>query len=171
MVVWIMGLSGAGKTTLATEVCRLLRQSISNVVLIDGDMVREMFGNDLGFDLSDRRRNAQRIQELCKFLDAQGIHVVCAILSLFPESRRWNREHINNYFEVYIDTPVDDLKQRDSKGLYGRFKRGEIRDVAGLDLDFPVPVDAEVVIENTASRDGLLEFAPTIAAKFLGEQP
>jgi adenylylsulfate kinase-like enzyme len=170
MVVWIMGLSGAGKTTLATEVCSFLLKSVSNVVLIDGDMIREMFGNDLGFDLKDRLRNAQRIQELCRFLDAQGIHVVCAILSLFPESRRWNREHIKNYFEVYIDAPVDHLKQRDSKGLYGRVERGEIRDVAGLDLEFPVPVDAEIVIENTASRDALLAFAPAIAARLLGEE-
>jgi adenylylsulfate kinase-like enzyme len=165
-----MGLSGAGKTTLAMEVCRLLRQTLSNVVLIDGDMVREMFASDLGFDLNDRRRNAQRIQELCKFLDAQGIHVVCAILSLFPESRRWNRKHIHRYFEVFIDTPFADLKQRDPKGLYSRFERGEIRNVAGLDLDFSVPVDAEVVIENTTSREGLLACAPKIAARFLGEQ-
>lgn len=162
MVVWIMGLSGAGKTTLARKVVEELRNSVSNVVLIDGDEIREMFGNDLGHTLADRRRNADRICRLGKFLDDQGIHVVCAILSLFPESREWNRNNLRDYYEVFIDTPLNDLKERDSKGLYARFARGEISDVAGLDLVFPLP-DAHLVIRNHGSRDALLGHAPLIA--------
>ena len=94
MVVWIIGLSGAGKTTLAEEVVAEVRREQENVVLIDGDMIREIFGNDLGHTLDDRRTNANRIYQLGKLLDSQGINVVCAILSLFPESRSWNRENI-----------------------------------------------------------------------------
>lgn len=167
MVVWIMGLSGAGKTTLATEVYEQLRREVPNVVLVDGDMIREIFGNDLGYGMGDRRRNADRISQLCKLLDGQGIHVVCAILSLFPESRKWNRDNLENYFEVYVDTPLSDLKRRDTKGIYGRFARGEIRDVAGLDLQFPIPEDAEMVIRNTQSREALLGHAPVIVHRML----
>lgn len=164
MVVWIMGLSGAGKTTLARKVVEELRNSVSNVVLIDGDEIREIFGNDLGHTLADRRRNADRICRLGKFLDDQGIHVVCAILSLFPESREWNRSNLRDYYEVFIDTPLNDLKERDSKGLYARFAKGEISDVAGLDLAFPLP-DAHLVIRNHGSRDELLDHASRIAAR------
>ena len=101
MVVWIIGLSGAGKTTLAEKVVEKISSCKTNVVLIDGDMIRDVFGNDLGHTLEDRRQNADRICRLCRFLDNQGIHVVCAILSLFPESRLWNRENIKNYYENY----------------------------------------------------------------------
>ncbi len=166
MVVWIIGLSGAGKTTLARNVVEQLRQSVDNVVLIDGDEIREVFGKDLGHTLADRRRNADRICRLGKFLEDQGIHVVCAILSLFPESREWNRENLHDYYEVFIDTPVDDLKQRDSKGIYGRFAKNEISDVAGLDIDFPRP-DAHLVIRNRGSRDELLGYTRQIVDRIL----
>jgi adenylylsulfate kinase len=169
MVVWIVGLSGAGKTTLARQVVVECRKHAPNVVLIDGDEVRAMFGGDLGHTIDDRRKNAERICRLCKFLDDQGIYVVCAILSLFPKSREWNRQNIDHYYEVFIDTPIAELKSRDSKGIYGRFAQGEIRDVAGLDLEFPRP-DADLVIENCGSREALLGYAGQIARTMLGAQ-
>lgn len=168
MVVWIIGLSGAGKTTLASEVVAQVRHVQPNVVLIDGDVVREIFGNDLGHTMEDRRTNARRICQLGKLLDDQGIHVVCAILSLFPETRAWNREYLKNYYEVYIDTPMQDLVQRDSKGIYHRFNSGEIRDVAGMDIEFPRPDNADLTISNINSRETLLGFAKPIAEKITG---
>jgi adenylylsulfate kinase len=167
MVVWIIGLSGAGKTTLASEVVNQVRLKQKNVVLIDGDMVREAFGNDLGHSFEDRLTNAQRICQLGKLLNDQGINVVCAILSLFPETREWNRQNVNDYFEVFIDTPVDDLIHRDSKGIYGRFSEGVISDVAGLDIPFPRPEQADLVIDNTHSKEYLLGYAHLIAEKIL----
>ena len=168
MVVWIIGLSGAGKTTLAQEVVRLARSRQPNVVLIDGDAIRAVFGNDLGHSVEDRRRNAQRVCNLCRFLEEQGVDVVCAILSLFPESRAWNRQHLRQYFEVFIDTPVEKLVARDAKGLYGRYQRGEIRDVAGMDLAFVRPDHADLVISDPRSREELLQHAPTIAKQISG---
>jgi len=168
MVVWIIGLSGAGKTTLANEVVAQVRRVQRNVVLIDGDMVREVFGNDLGHTMNDRLTNARRICQLGKLLDDQGIHVVCAILSLFPETREWNRKNLKDYYEVFIDTPLPDLVQRDSKGIYRRFNSGEIRDVAGMDIEFPRPDNADLIISNTNSREALLGFAKTVAERITG---
>lgn len=167
MVTWIIGLSGAGKTTLASEVVARVRRARQNVVLIDGDVVRDIFGNDLGHSIDDRRRNAERICRLCKFLDDQKIDVVCAILSLFRESRAWNRENIAEYFEVFIDAPVSALVERDPKGIYRKFLSGEITDVAGMDIEFPRPDDAHLVIANAGQRDELLQHAEAIADRIL----
>ncbi len=167
MVVWIIGLSGAGKTTLANEVVTHVRREQHNVVLIDGDMVREIFGNDLGYSMADRLQNARRICQLGKLLDDQGINVVCAILSLFPESRSWNRQHLKNYYEVFIDTPIQDLVKRDSKGIYSKFQSGEIHDVAGMDIEFPRPENADLIIKNTSTKDELLGFTKSIAEKIM----
>ena len=93
--------------------------------------------------------------------------MVCAILSLFPESRQWNRVNLREYYEVFIEAPLDDLKTRDSKGIYRRFAQGEIRDVAGLDLEFQRPV-AHLVIENSGSRAQLLGYSTQIAERVLG---
>ncbi len=169
MVVWIIGLSGAGKTTLAIEVMKQVRSVQRNVVLIDGDTVREAFGNDLGHTMDDRLSNARRICGIGKMLDDQGINVVCAILSLFPESRVWNREHLNNYYEVFIDTPLQDLIVRDSKGIYRKFQTGEMRDVAGMDIEFIRPDKADLVIHNSNSRQELLGYAKGIAEKIREE--
>lgn len=169
MVIWLIGLSGAGKSTLANAVVECVRAMGRPVVLLDGDAVREMFGNDLGHSIDDRRTNAQRICQLSKFIESQGIAVVCAILSIFPESRAWNREHLSRYFEVFIDTPIEHLVHRDSKGLYARYQRGEIHGVAGMDMPFPPPNQADLVIHNTGSRDELLAHAQALAALVAGD--
>ncbi len=163
MVVWIIGLSGAGKTTLAEKVVEKIRSSKTNVVLIDGDMIRKVFGDDLAHTLEDRRQNADRICRLCKFFDEQGIHVVCAILSLFPESRLWNRDNIKNYYEVYIETPIEQLQKRDYKGLYKKFSEGKIKNVAGMDIEFIPPDNPNLTIKNNGSLDNLLTHANFLA--------
>ena len=159
MVIWLIGLSGAGKTTLAKEIVRLVKIEKKEVVLVDGDQIRDLFRNDLGYDLESRRVNAERICKLCQFLDKQNISVVCSILSIFPESRTWCRKNLSKYYEVYIDTPISILKERDSKGLYSKFERGEINQVAGMDLDFPEPNSADLIIKNNKNLDNLLSYA------------
>lgn len=168
MVVWLIGLSGAGKTTLAERLVEAVRARGRQVVLLDGDRVRELFDNDVGHDLDGRRRNAERICRLCAFLDVQGIDVVCAILSIFPESRGWCRNHLRQYYEVFIDTPIATLRQRDSKGLYARHARGEIRDVAGLDLEFHRPSSPDLLIVNDGSLEELLSHALVLADRICG---
>ena len=105
---------------------------------------------------SGSKGNADRICRLSQFLEQQGINVVCAILSIFPESRNWCRENLINYYEVFIDSPINDLIQRDSKGLYRQFNEGKIRNVAGLDLEFTIPEMPDLLIKNDSTLDDLL---------------
>jgi adenylylsulfate kinase len=165
LVIWIIGLSGSGKTTLAKEVISQVNKFKPNVVLLDGDIIRDVFGKDLGHSLADRRINAERISGLCQLLDKQGIHVVCAILSIFPESRLWNRQNIKNYYEVFIDAPIDELLDRDPKGIYKKFQEGKIKNVAGMDIDFPRPDNADLIAKNNKSVEELLNHARFLSEK------
>jgi len=166
MVIWIIGLSGSGKTTLAEEIVKIRRSRNKKIVLIDGDQIREMYGNDLGHSIEDRYKNADRICRICKFLDTQNIDVVCSILSLFKESREWCRDNLKIYFEVFIDTDIEILKSRDPKGIYKKFRNKEINNVAGLDLHFPIPDSADLKITNNSSKSQLLKYALDLANKF-----
>ena len=155
MVIWIIGLSGTGKTTLATQVVERIRHLNGKVVLLDGDLIRTLFRNDVDHTIEGRRRNAERLSVLSKFLAGQGIHVVAAILSIFPEWRRWNKENIPDYSEVYIKASMQTLLRRDIKNLYARATKGEIINVVGVDIPFPEPENPDLVIDNDIDR---LEF-------------
>lgn len=163
MVVWIIGLSGSGKSTLAQEVTRLTRAQGQTCVLLDGDAVRLVFGGDLGHSLEDRHKNAKRFNGLCKLLDDQDVHVVCAILSLFEDTRQWNRENLRAYREVFLDVPLGVLSARDPKGLYRDALAGRMCDMPGVDIPFVRPAKPDLVIQNTGSLDELLAHAPEIA--------
>lgn len=167
MVVWIIGLSGAGKTTLARETVRRVRRTLPNVVLLDGDQLREVWGGDVDHTLAGRKRNADRICRLGRMLEEQGVHVVCAILSLFEESRAWNRDQCDSYFEVFIDAPLEALQARDPKGLYAAAAAGRMADVPGVDLPFAPPQRPDKVIANTGGLDTLLEHAEDLAARIV----
>lgn len=146
MVIWLIGLSGAGKTTLGARLAARLRARHPNLVFLDGDALREVWQDRLGHDVEGRAKNAARISALCRLLDEQGIHVVAAVLSLFPEWQAWNRENFSQYFEVFLDAPMEMLRQRDSKGLYAAAEAGEIDNVVGVDIDFPRPPNPDLVI-------------------------
>ena len=174
MVIWIIGLSAAGKTTIAREVCRQWRQVAPNVVLVDGDELRDVFATNTcadAHDLSGRRRNADRICALCQWLDRQEMHVVCSILSVFEQSRQWNREHLKQYFEVYVAVPMEVLRLRETKGLYAAAAAGTMKNVAGVDLPFDPPSASDLIIDNSADRDSITDVAAEILAAAHGERP
>ncbi|HLG29315.1 MAG TPA: adenylyl-sulfate kinase [Candidatus Brocadiales bacterium] len=150
MVIWLIGLAGAGKTAIGWEVYTQLKKEGQNVVFLDGDHVRMIMGDDLGHTVEDREINAWRICRLCRHLDAQGIDVICSILSLFPETRQWNRERYSQYFEVYIDVPMEVLSKRDQKGLYSAAQSGTIKNVVGFDIPFDPPRSPDMVINNSS---------------------
>lgn len=153
MVIWIIGLSGAGKSTVASELKQQINSLGKSCVMLDGDLVRELFGNDLSYNLQDRKQNADRLCKLGKYLDVQGVNVVCAILSIFPESREWNRSSLESYFEVFLDVELEDVISRDVKGIYARARSGEIADVVGVDIPFQKPDSSDLVIKNDFRED------------------
>jgi adenylylsulfate kinase len=156
MVIWIVGLSGAGKTTLGSHLWKLWRTEEPNTVLVDGDQVRRLFDHDHGpgaYSVEGRRRNYERMTEICRWLDDQGINVVCCILSIFPDRHAENRTAFSKYFEVFVDAPLDVLRHRDTKELYEPALKGDIENVVGVDIPFTPPADADMCVDN--SRDGI----------------
>jgi adenylylsulfate kinase-like enzyme len=147
-VYWLTGLSGAGKTTVADGLFERLRADKESVVLLDGDTLRLVFGNDLAHDEAARRRSAMRNARLCHMLSDQGIDVVCATISMWDDCRAWNRANIADYVEIYLRVPLKLLRERDPKGIYARAARGELENVVGVDLAAEEPVTPDLVIDN-----------------------
>jgi len=162
MVIWIIGLSGTGKTTLACQVVERIRKANGKVVLLDGDLIRTLFKNDVDHTIEGRRRNAERLSVISKFLSDEGIHVVAAVLSIFPDWRVWNRKNIPEYAEVYIKASMQTLLKRDIKNLYAKAIKGEIVNVVGVDIPFPEPENTELVIENDSHRTEFKELIDMI---------
>lgn len=117
-VVWITGLSGAGKTTTGHELYKRIKEHRDNVVMLDGDDLRWIFGGDLGYSLDDRKKSAFRNARISSALARQGLIVICCTISMFDEVRAWNRQENENYLEVYLKVPMEVLKQRNQKHLY-----------------------------------------------------
>jgi len=154
VVIWLIGLSGAGKTTLARGLYERLKPTVPNLVRLDGDEFREIFRNDVDHTVEGRRRNAERISLFCRVLDQQGIHVIAAVLSIFPEWQQWNRDNFRDYFEIFLDVPLETLKARDDKGLYRDAEAGRARNVVGVDIDFLRPARPDLVISADHHKQG-----------------
>lgn len=149
-VYWITGLAGAGKTSISQLLYSRLKERRDGVVLLDGDMLREAFGHDLGYSLADRYTNAMRYARLCRMLAGQGLDVVCATISMFHACRAWNRANIPDYCEVYVRASAATLAARNQKGLYsgGQEGKGQVRNVVGLDQTFEEPLQPDLVVDN-----------------------
>lgn len=139
VVFWITGLSAAGKTTLGEELANRLRKMKEKVIFLDGDSLREILGESSTHSREDRLRLAFIYSRLCKSLASQDINVVISTVALFHEIHDWNRVNFLDFIEIFLDVPLEELRRRDPKGIYDRFDKGEITNVAGLDLkvDFP----------------------------------
>ena len=152
LVVWITGLSGSGKTTLASNLINRLREkNYSNLIFLDGDQLREVFGSQNNFDRDSRIRIALQYSRLSGMLASQGLIVITSTISMFKEIYAYNRKNISQYYEVYLRTPIDELKKRDSKKIYSRFASGEISNVAGLDLKVDQPNNPNLTVDFDSS--------------------
>ena len=165
MVIWIVGLSASGKSTLAELVCQHLRSKGRSAVLLDGDVMRDIFDNDVGHDIDGRAINARRLSYLSRNLGLQGVDVVAAVLSIFPEWQLWNRENIPDYRQIWLDVDLDVLVERETKGIYKRALSGELTNVVGVDIPFPEPVCSDLKIPNNEFNEDLTDLMDVVAQR------
>ena len=140
---WVTGLSGAGKTTVGNRLYYQMKQNANNVVLLDGDILKQIAGKDLGYDRDARIERGYRYSTLCKVLTDQGIHVIICTIAMYDEIRDWNRKNIENYVEVFLDVDMETLKKRNRKGLYSAN-----HNVAGINVEVEFPKTPDIVIVN-----------------------
>jgi len=162
MVILLVGMYASGKSTLAEEIRGILEKKNNNVLVLNGGDIRQIMGGDLSYTVEDRKRNAERISRICKYLSDQGMVVICAMLSIFEETRKWNRDNIDHYYEVFIDVSLKNLLLRDKKHLYRKALNGEEDPVVGVDIEFIKPVKPNIVIDNNQPRESLAELAQIV---------
>lgn len=158
-VFWITGVTGAGKTTVGSRLHRRLLEAQRNAVFLDGDALREAISSDLDYTIEGRRDSATRNARLCRMLALQGLDVVCSTISLLHDVHRWNRENIPGYCEIFLRVPQSELERRDSKGIYGRVRRGEQKHVIGIDIPAEEPLQPDLVLDNWG------DFSPDLAVE------
>lgn len=143
MVVWIVGLSGSGKTFLAKKIIKKIK---GKKIHIDGDEIRKFITKNLKYTIQDRRKNSSIIRNLCKYLETKGFFVICSILSIFKDHQKKNRKEFKNYFQIWIKANKLKLFERNNKKIYSK------KNVIGKDIDFPKPYKSDLIIENTYKK-------------------
>ena len=147
-VVWLTGLSGAGKSTIAQEVSSELRAAGLPVEILDGDIVRQNLSQGLGFSREDRDTNIRRIAFVAQLLARNGAAVVVAAISPYRSARDEARAKIGRFVEVHVTCSLDELMRRDTKGLYAKALRGELANFTGVSDPYEPPTAAEVVVDT-----------------------
>ncbi len=149
-VVWLTGLSGSGKSTIANLLESRLHDLNRHTYVLDGDNIRHGLNRDLGFTEADRIENIRRIGETAKLMVDAGLITIVAFISPFRSERRMVRDLMceGEFFEVFVDTPLDVCEARDTKGLYKRARAGEIRNFTGIDSVYEPPEAAEMVMHT-----------------------
>lgn len=150
-VYWITGLSGAGKTTIGKLFYEKMREKYPNTVFLDGDAMRKVFGDDLGYTREERRKCAMRYSRLCAMLQEQGMNVICCTISMFDSVREWNRANISSYKEIYVKVSMDTLRKRDQKGLYSGVTEEKQKEVVGVHMEIEEPKCPDLVLQNDGS--------------------
>jgi len=161
-VLWLTGLSGAGKSTIANLVEKKLHALGRHTYLLDGDNVRHGLNKDLGFTDVDRVENIRRIGEVARLMVDAGLIVITAFISPFRAERRMARELMaeGEFIEIFVDTPLDVAERRDTKGLYKKARQGELKHFTGVDSPYEVPEHAEIRVET-------VQLAPEAAADLI----
>lgn len=159
-LIWITGLSGSGKSTIAKAVYEDLKNRYPNTVLLDGDDFRDVIGKRDAYSAKDRLQIALQISNFCKLLVNQGINVVCATISLFKEAQQANRQNVDKYYEIMVHCEMDELIRRDKKEIYSKALKGEMKNVVGVNMEFDKPENCDLTVNNTnqdALQDNILE--------------
>lgn len=150
LTLWFTGLSGAGKTTLAKKIQKIMLKRGMRVELLDGDVVRTNLSKGLGFSKEDRDTNIRRIGFVASLLARNESVCICAAISPYAAVRREVRALHENFVEVYTKCSLDELEGRDVKGLYKKARAGEITGFTGVDDPYEEPENAEVIVDTEA---------------------
>lgn len=164
VTVWFTGLSGAGKTTITSELARILKEEGFKVEILDGDTVREGLTRDLGFSREDRDENIHRISFVSHLLTRNDVIVLVSAISPYREAREKARQQVgDNFIEVFVNAPLNVCEDRDVKGLYKRARAGEIKGFTGIDDPYEAPSNPEV--ECRTDLETLSESVAKVRAK------
>lgn len=146
--LWLTGLSGAGKTTVAVALENELRERGVLVERLDGDTVRQGLTRDLGFSKADRDKNIERVTYVAKLLSRNGVGVIASFISPYREARDLARRETTNFIEVFVDAPLQTCADRDVKGLYAKAFAGELKDFTGVDDPYEAPLNPEITLHT-----------------------
>jgi adenylyl-sulfate kinase len=151
-VVWLTGPSGAGKSTIARALATELRNRNRAVGMIDGDDLRSGLCNDLGFSATDRNENVRRAAEVARLMSRTGMIVIVALISPFRSGRDQARSMFEpeEFFETYVDTPLEVTELRDPKGLYRRARIGKIAQFTGIDSPYEIPESPDIRLDTVS---------------------
>jgi adenylylsulfate kinase-like enzyme len=152
MVIWLTGISGSGKKTLASTLARLLRPRLPNIVILDGDVIRQVFGADLGYSAPERITQIKRLQALAAMLESQDIIVIVAAVYSTPETLHWNRANFRSYYEIYLAASLELVRRRDTKNLYRDAAAGRMANVVGMDIPWLVPQFPDLTIDADSEQ-------------------
>lgn len=153
LVLWMYGLSGSGKSTIAAAVERALHDLGRYVVILDGDNFRHGLNSDLGFSDEDRKENVRRVAEVAKMFSTQGVIVIVSVITPKRELRAQARQIVGSEFqEIYIKASFETCAQRDPKGLYAKVTAGEIKQFTGKDSGFEEPESAELILDTESTE-------------------
>ena len=145
--IWLTGLSGSGKTTIARALIERLESKLYQVDYLDGDIVRKSFCADLGFTKQDRDENIRRVSYVAQHVSKYAL-VVCAFIAPYRETRNKLRETTNNYIEVFVDCPLEVCEQRDVKGLYALARAGKIENFTGISDPYEAPEKPDIHLKT-----------------------
>lgn len=152
MTIWLTGLSGAGKSTIANALEKRLFSMGKHTMLLDGDNVRMGLNKNLGFSESDRIENIRRIAEVAKLMNDAGLIVITAFISPMHVDRRNAKEIIgDNFLEVFVSTPIEECEARDVKGLYKLARQGEISNFTGITSPYEIPKNADISLDTSVT--------------------
>lgn len=150
ILYWITGLSGAGKTTIGNRLYYELRKKNNNVVLLDGDILKNIVDEcgQGGYSEEERRKRAMKYALLCRTLTEQGMIVICCTIAMYDEVRAWNRKNNKGYVEIFLDVSQETLRDRDQKGMYSKYRKGVFKNLAGADVRVEFPKNPDLILKN-----------------------